>query len=126
MDGFSAILVSVPLIIPIATVFRMNPFHLGMIFLLNLEIAYVCPPLGLNLYISSFRFERPVVSLYKVVLPFVGLLVVCLGLVTYIPRISTILLEKAGSTRSQRFVFFRAMTHQRRLGEITWHMCITR
>lgn len=94
MDGFSAILVSVPLIIPIATTFRMNPFHLGMIFLLNLEIAYVCPPLGLNLYISSFRFERPVVSLYKVVLPFVGLLVICLGLVTYIPRISTFLLEK--------------------------------
>jgi C4-dicarboxylate transporter, DctM subunit len=93
MDGFSAILVSVPLIIPIATTFRMNPFHLGMIFLLNLEIAYVCPPLGLNLYISSFRFERPVVSLYKIVLPFVGLLVICLGLVTYIPRISTFLLE---------------------------------
>jgi tripartite ATP-independent transporter DctM subunit len=93
MDGFSAILVAVPLIIPIATTFRMNPFHLGMIFLLNLEIAYVCPPLGLNLYISSFRFERPVVSLYKVVLPFVGLLVITLGLVTYFPRISTILLE---------------------------------
>lgn len=94
MDGFSAILVSVPLIIPIATTFRMNPFHLGMIFLLNLEIAYVCPPLGLNLYISSFRFERPVVSLYKVVLPFVGLLVLTLGIVTYVPRVSTFLLEK--------------------------------
>ncbi len=94
MDGFSAILVAVPLIIPIATTFRMNPFHLGMIFLLNLEIAYVAPPLGLNLYISSFRFERPVVSLYKVVLPFVGLLVLTLGVVTYVPRISTILLEK--------------------------------
>ncbi len=93
MDGFSAILVSVPLIIPIATTFRMNPFHLGMIFLLNLEIAYVCPPLGLNLYISSFRFERPVVSLYKVVLPFVGLLVLTLGIVTYVPRVSTFLLE---------------------------------
>ena len=100
MDGFSAILVSVPLIIPIATTFRMNPFHLGMIFLLNLEIAYVCPPLGLNLYISSFRFERPVVSLYKIVLPFVGLLVVCLGLVTYIPRISTYLLE--GQVETER------------------------
>jgi len=94
MDGFSAILVSVPLIIPIATTFRMNPFHLGMIFLLNLEIAYVCPPLGLNLYISSFRFERPVVSLYKIVLPFVGLLTLCLGIVTYVPRVSTFLLEK--------------------------------
>lgn len=102
MDGFSAILVSVPLIIPIATTFRMNPFHLGMIFLLNLEIAYVCPPLGLNLYISSFRFERPVVSLYKIVLPFVGLLVICLGLVTYIPRISTFLLEKQVETERQK------------------------
>jgi hypothetical protein len=93
MDGFSAILVAVPLIIPIAATFRMNPFHLAMLFLLNLELAYVCPPLGLNLYIASFRFERPVVSLYRIVLPFVGLLVIALGLVTYIPRISTFLLE---------------------------------
>ena len=93
MDGFSAILVSVPLIVPIAAQFRMNPFHLAMIFLLNLELAYVCPPLGLNLYIASFRFERPVVSLYKIVLPFVGLLLIALGLVTYVPRISTFLLE---------------------------------
>lgn len=102
MDGFSAILVAVPLIIPIATTFRMNPFHLGMIFLLNLEIAYVCPPLGLNLYISSFRFERPVVSLYKIVLPFVGLLVLTLGIVTYVPRVSTILLEKQIETERQK------------------------
>lgn len=93
MDGFSAILVAVPLIIPIAATFRMNPFHLAMLFLLNLELAYVCPPLGLNLYIASFRFERPVVSLYRIVLPFVGLLVLALGLVTYVPRISTYLLE---------------------------------
>ncbi len=102
MDGFSAILVSVPLIIPIAATFRMNPFHLAMIFLLNLELAYVCPPLGLNLYISSFRFERPVVSLYKIVLPFVGLLLLALGLVTYIPRISTFLLEKEVEEERQK------------------------
>jgi C4-dicarboxylate transporter DctM subunit len=50
----------------------MSPFHLAMIFLLNLEIAYCCPPLGLNLFIASFRFNRPVVSLYRVVCPFVG------------------------------------------------------
>jgi len=93
MDGFSAILVAVPLIIPIAATFRMNPFHLAMLFLLNLELAYVCTPLGLNLYISSFRFERPVVSLYRIVLPFVGLLVIALALVTYVPRSSTYLLE---------------------------------
>ncbi len=59
MDGFSAILVAVPLILPFAARFTLGPFHLAMIFLLNLEIAYCCPPLGLNLFISSFRFNRP-------------------------------------------------------------------
>jgi hypothetical protein len=65
-----------------------------MIFLLNLEIAYCCPPLGLNLFISSFRFNRPVVSLYKVVLPFAGILAIALLLVSYVPRISDILILK--------------------------------
>ena len=88
MDGFSAILVAVPLILPFAARFNLGPFHLAMIFLLNLEIAYCCPPLGLNLFISSFRFNRPVVSLYRVVLPFAGILAVALLLVSYVPRIS--------------------------------------
>ncbi|HEX7663726.1 MAG TPA: TRAP transporter large permease [Polyangiaceae bacterium] len=90
MDGFSAILVAVPLILPFAARFTLGPFHLAMIFLLNLEIAYCCPPLGLNLFISSFRFNRPVVSLYKVVLPFAGILTVALLLVSYVPVISDI------------------------------------
>ena len=90
MDGFSAILVAVPLILPFAARFTLGPFHLAMIFLLNLEIAYCCPPLGLNLFISSFRFNRPVVSLYKVVLPFAGILTLALIMVSYIPFLSDI------------------------------------
>jgi tripartite ATP-independent transporter DctM subunit len=93
MDGFSAILVAVPLILPFAARFALGPFHMAMIFLLNLEIAYCCPPLGLNLFISSFRFNRPVVSLYRVVLPFTGILAAALILVTYVPAISDVLVR---------------------------------
>ncbi len=93
MDGFSAILVAVPLILPFAARFALGPFHLAMIFLLNLEIAYCCPPLGLNLFISSFRFNRPVVSLYRVALPFVGILSLALILVSYVPAISDVLVR---------------------------------
>jgi C4-dicarboxylate transporter, DctM subunit len=90
MDGFSAILVAVPLILPFAARFTLGPFHLAMIFLLNLEIAYCCPPLGLNLFISSFRFNRPVVSLYRVVVPFALILTLALVLVSYIPLLSNV------------------------------------
>ena len=94
MDGFSAILVAVPLILPFAARFTLGPFHLAMIFLLNLEIAYCCPPLGLNLFISSFRFNRPVVSLYRVVLPFAAILASALILVSYVPAISNVFVTK--------------------------------
>jgi C4-dicarboxylate transporter DctM subunit len=90
MDGFSAILVAVPLILPFAARFTLGPFHLAMIFLLNLELAYCCPPLGLNLFIASFRFNRPVVSLYRVVLPFTAILASALVLVSYVPAISNV------------------------------------
>ncbi len=93
MDGFSAILVAVPLIMPFASRFGLHPFHLAVMFLLNLEIAYCCPPLGLNLYIASFRFNRPVVSLYRVVLPATGILTLGLLLVMYIPKLSTTLID---------------------------------
>ena len=93
MEGFSAILVAVPLILPFAARFNLHPFHLAMMFLLNLEIAYCAPPLGLNLFIASFRFERPLVSLYRVVLPFTGILAFGLVLVMYIPKISTVLID---------------------------------
>lgn len=88
MDGFSAILVAVPLVLPFASYFGLGPFHVAIMFVLNLELAFSCPPLGLNLFISSFRFNRPVISLYRVAMPFVGLLALSLLVVTYVPRIS--------------------------------------
>jgi len=90
MDGFSAILVAVPLILPFAAKFHLNPFQLAMMVLLNLEIAFCTPPLGLNLFISSFRFNRPVTSLYRIVLPFAGILTIGLLLIMYVPKLSTI------------------------------------
>jgi tripartite ATP-independent transporter DctM subunit len=92
MDIFSAVVVVVPLIIPIATAFGVNPYHLGIIFLLNLEIGYLTPPVGLNLFIASFRFKEPVASLYKAVMPFILILLGALMLVTYIPWFSTVLI----------------------------------
>ncbi len=88
MDIFSAILIVVPLIKPIADHYGIDPVHLGIIFLTNLEIGYSTPPVGLNLFLASLRFERPVVLLYKVSLPFLGLLVVSLLVVTYVPHLS--------------------------------------
>jgi C4-dicarboxylate transporter DctM subunit len=97
MEGFSAILVAVPLILPFVAKIgnahpgeKMSPFQLAMIFLLNLEIAYCMPPLGLNLFIASFRFNRPVASLYRVVLPFVGILALALLAVSYVPWFSNV------------------------------------
>ena len=93
MEGFSAILVAVPLILPFAARFNLQPFHLAVMFLLNLEIAYCAPPLGLNLFIASFRFEKPLVSLYRVVLPFTGILFAGLLIVMYVPRVSTMAVQ---------------------------------
>ena len=92
MDGFSAILVAVPLVLPFAARFHLHPFHLAVMFLLEPRARLLLPPLGLNLFISSFRFDRPVVSLYRVVLPFAGLVALGLVLVMYVPRISTVLI----------------------------------
>jgi tripartite ATP-independent transporter DctM subunit len=91
MDGFSAILVAVPLILPFAAHFGLGPFHVAIMFILNLELAFSCPPLGLNLFISSFRFNRPVVSLYRIALPFVGLLGLALVVIMFAPRLSNAL-----------------------------------
>lgn len=93
MEGFSAILVAVPLVMPFAAKFGLSPFHLAIMFLLNLEIAYCMPPLGLNLFISSFRFNKPVAALYRVVLPFVGVLIIGLLVVMYVPKVSTLFVD---------------------------------
>ena len=91
MDIFSAILVVVPLIVPLASRFGIDPVHLGIIFLANLCIGYNTPPVGLNLFIASSRFERPIVQLYKATLPFLLLLLLTLMLITYWPSLSLFL-----------------------------------
>jgi TRAP-type C4-dicarboxylate transport system permease large subunit len=87
MDIFSAIVVVVPLIVPAAAQFHIDPYHLGVIFLLNLEIGYLLPPAGLNLFIAAFRFNRPITELYRAVIPFILLMALALGLVTYFPKL---------------------------------------
>jgi hypothetical protein len=89
MEIFSAVVVVPPLIAPIGAHFGIDPYHLGAIFLLNLEIAYLAPPLGLNLFISSFRFEKTLPTVYKAVIPFVLILSGALLLVSYVPQLST-------------------------------------
>jgi tripartite ATP-independent transporter DctM subunit len=88
MDIFSAIVVIVPIIIPIGSVFGIDPVHLGVIFLVNMELGYLTPPVGLNLFLAAFRFSRPLSEIYRPVLPFIGLRIFVLALVTYIPVIS--------------------------------------
>lgn len=90
MDIFSAIIVVVPIILPIALEFGVDPVHLAIIFLTNLEIGYITPPVGINLFISSFRFNRSVLELYRVTIPFLLLLVGALLIITYVPWISTL------------------------------------
>ncbi len=91
MDIFSAILVVVPLIVPLALRFNIDPVHLGIIFLANLAIGYNTPPVGLNLFIASSRFDKPVIQIYRATLPFLILLIFALLLITYWPGLSLFL-----------------------------------
>lgn len=88
VEIFSAIVIVVPIIAPVATQYGIDPVHLGALFLLNLEIGYMTPPLGLNLFLSSRRFDKPLPALYKAVGPFWLLLVAALLVVTYWPGLS--------------------------------------
>ncbi len=88
MDIFSAIMVVVPLILPIAQSFGVHPVHLGIIFLANLEAGYSTPPVGINLFIACSRFQKPVLTLYRAALPFLALMVIWLLGITYIPGLS--------------------------------------
>jgi tripartite ATP-independent transporter DctM subunit len=89
MDIFSAILVLLPLIVPLGHAYGMDPVHLGIIFIVNLEIGFLTPPVGLNLFLASYRFEKPFMQVCRSVLPFLFVQLAVLLLVTYIPWIST-------------------------------------
>ncbi len=92
MDIYSAILVVAPLIIPLGNLFGIHPVHLGIIFLANLELGYLTPPVGLNLYLASYRFNEPIHRVYRDVLIFLLLGLVAVLLITYVPLLTTALL----------------------------------
>jgi C4-dicarboxylate transporter DctM subunit len=93
MDILSATIVFAPLILPVAKVFDVDPIHLGIIFLANLEIGYSTPPVGVNLFLSSLRFNKPIVTLYRASVPFLIIYLVALMIITYVPDLSLILLR---------------------------------
>ena len=88
MDIFSAIVVVVPLILPIALRYNIDPVHLGIIFLANLEIGYLTPPIGMNLFIASQRFGKPVLTLFRATLPFLLIMLIWLTMLSYIPSLT--------------------------------------
>ena len=88
LDMFSALILVVPLILPIAQAYDIHPVHLGIIFLTNLEIGYSTPPIGLNLFIASMRFNKPILTLYIASLPYLAIMLICLILITYLPSLS--------------------------------------
>ena len=93
LDIFSALIVVVPLITPVATAYGINPIHLGIIFLANLQIGALTPPVGMSLFISSLRFEKPMSKIIMASLPFIVVLLFVLALITYVPWFSMALLK---------------------------------
>ena len=90
LDVFSALVIVVPLLLPLAHGFGIHPVHLGIVFLANMQIGYCTPPVGMNLFIASYRFDKPVVDLYRATLPFLGILLVSLVIITYWPWLSLV------------------------------------
>jgi C4-dicarboxylate transporter DctM subunit len=89
MDIYSAIMVVVPLIVPIGAAFGIDPMHLGILFLANLELGYLTPPVGMNLFLASFRFDKPLTAVYRMALPFLAVLALGVLLIAYVPPLTT-------------------------------------
>ena len=92
MDIYSAIIVVVPLIAPMAMVYGIHPVHLGIVFLANMQLGYLMPPMGENLFLSAYRFNKPLAELYRYVLPYVGIIAVVVLIITYVPAFTLWLL----------------------------------
>ncbi len=93
LDIFSAIVLVVPLILPIAMQFGVDPVHLGIVFLATMQLGYITPPVGLNLFIAGYRFDRPIVEIYFSTLPFFAFLMLSVTLIAFWPELSLILLK---------------------------------
>jgi C4-dicarboxylate transporter, DctM subunit len=92
MDIFSAILVVAPLVLPLGIAFGIHPVHLGIIFVANLELGYITPPVGLNLFLAAYRFDRPLLSVWHASLPLLVILAAAVLLITYLPWLTTALI----------------------------------
>ena len=93
LDIFSALVIFVPIILPIAVGYNIHPIHLGIIFLANMQLGYFTPPVGMNLFIASFRFNKPVMTLYQATIPFFVILLVAVLIITYWPTLSLSLIQ---------------------------------
>jgi TRAP-type C4-dicarboxylate transport system permease large subunit len=94
MDIYAATVLVVPLILPVAAQFQVDPVHLGVIFLANLAIGYVTPPVGLSLFIGTVQFREPILKLYWVSVPFLLLLLLALAVITYVPELTLFALPR--------------------------------
>ncbi len=113
MDIFSAIVVVLPLLAPLAEKYGVDPYHLGVIFLLNLEVGYLHPPVGLNLFITSVKFRRPITEVMWATIPFLVTMLLALVTITYVPALTTIStnLSPYDPTRSGRVADLTSMVH---------------
>ncbi len=93
IDIYAALVIIVPMVLPIAMKFGIHPVHLGIIFLANMQIGYMTPPVGINLFISSSRFKQSIENVYKSSLPFLLVLLFCLMLITFVPEISMLFID---------------------------------
>lgn len=96
MDIFSAIVVVVPLIAPLGVAYGIDPVHLGIIFIANLELGYLTPPVGLNLFLAAYRFDRPLLQIWRAAVPFLIILAIGVLLITYVPGLTLALLDWVG------------------------------
>lgn len=90
LDIFSAIVIMIPILLPIAMQYGIHPIHLGILFLANMQLGYFTPPVGMNLFIASFRFKKPVAELYIATIPFFFILLACVLVITFWPWLSLV------------------------------------
>jgi hypothetical protein len=121
MDIFSAIVVVLPLIGPIAKAYGIDPYHLGVIFLLNLEVGYLHPPVGLNLFITSVKFNRPITEVMWATMPFLGTMIAALLIVTYVPALTEISVpepERTGTVNNMIYMVHQQAEEGRAVKEV--------
>ena len=94
LDIFSALVIMIPLLLPVAIGYGIHPIHLGIIFLANMQIGYFTPPVGMNLFIASYRFKKPITELYRATIPFMLVLMGAVLLITFVPELTFFFIDE--------------------------------